>query len=49
MAEQFLMKYPGSKRMARMLYDAQVATDILTAMPEVDANLKDGCVGHSLE
>ncbi len=47
MAEQFLMKYPGSKGMARMLYDAQVATDILTAMPEVDAN-RIGCVGHSL-
>ena len=33
--------------MARMLYDAQVATDILAAMPEVDPN-RLGCVGHSL-
>lgn len=47
MAEQFLMRYPESKGMARMLYDAQVATDILAAMPEVDAN-RIGCVGHSL-
>ena len=47
MAEQFLAKYPESKGMARMLYDAQVATDILAAMPEVDPN-RLGCVGHSL-
>lgn len=33
--------------MARMLYDALVATDILAAMPEVDAK-RIGCVGHSL-
>lgn len=47
MAEQFLEKYPESKGMARMLYDALVATDILAAMPEVDAS-RLGCVGHSL-
>ena len=47
MADQFLAKYPESKGMARMLYDAQVATDILAAMPEVDHN-RLGCVGHSL-
>ena len=47
MAEQFLVKYPESKGMARMLYDAQVATDILAAMREVDPN-RLGCVGHSL-
>ena len=47
MAKQFLAKYPESKGMARMLYDAQVATDILAAMPEVDAK-RIGCVGHSL-
>lgn len=47
MAADFLKKYPESKGMARMLYDSQVATDILAALPEVDPH-RLGCVGHSL-
>src|SRR5439155_24882510 len=36
-----------SKGMAKMLYDALVAVDILAALPEVDPS-RLGCVGHSL-
>jgi dienelactone hydrolase len=38
---------PSSKGMAKMLYDALVAVDILAAQPEVDAT-RLGAVGHSL-
>jgi dienelactone hydrolase len=46
-AEKFLRRAPGTKGMMKMLYDAQVATDILAALPEVDAK-RLGAVGHSL-
>jgi dienelactone hydrolase len=46
-AEKYLRRVPGSKGMAKMLYDALVAVDILAAMPEVDAR-RIGAVGHSL-
>ncbi|MEX2175214.1 MAG: dienelactone hydrolase family protein [Pirellulaceae bacterium] len=46
-ADTFLKRAPRSKGMTKMLYDALVATDILTAMPEVDA-ARIGAVGHSL-
>jgi dienelactone hydrolase len=45
--EQFLARAPKSKGMAKMLYDSLVATDILAALPEVDAG-RLGAVGHSL-
>jgi len=38
---------PRSKGMAKMLYDALVAVDILASLPEVDA-ARLGSVGHSL-
>lgn len=38
---------PKSKGMAKMLYDALVAVDILASLPEVDAS-RIGAVGHSL-
>ncbi len=38
---------PRSKGMAKMLFDALVAVDILAAQPEVDAT-RLGAVGHSL-
>jgi len=44
---RFEQRHPGSRGMAKMLYDAQVAVDILAGMPEVDAN-RLGAVGHSL-
>jgi hypothetical protein len=40
-------RHPGSKGMAKMLYDAQVALDVLARMPEVDAG-RLCAVGHSL-
>ncbi len=46
-AEKFLKRAPGTKGMMKMLYDAQVATDILAAQPEVDPE-RLGAVGHSL-
>jgi len=45
--ERFARRHPGSKGMAKMLYDAQVALDILVAIPEVDAN-RLAAIGHSL-
>jgi dienelactone hydrolase len=50
--EKFLARAPQSKGikskgMAKMLYDSLVATDILAALPEVDAE-RLGAVGHSL-
>jgi dienelactone hydrolase len=38
---------PRSKGMAKMLYDALLAVDILAAQGDVDAS-RIGCVGHSL-
>ena len=38
---------PQSKGMAKMIYDALVAVDILTSLPEVDPQ-RIGSVGHSL-
>ena len=45
--ERFARRHPGSKGMAKMLYDAQVALDVLAGIPEVDPN-RLGAVGHSL-
>jgi dienelactone hydrolase len=45
--EAFLKRAPRSKGMAKMLYDALVAVDILAAQPGVDAG-RLGAVGHSL-
>jgi len=46
-AEKFLQRAAGTKGMMKMLYDSQVATDILAALPEVDP-ARVGAVGHSL-
>jgi dienelactone hydrolase len=46
-AERFLKRAPASKGMMKMLYDAQVATDLLASQPDVDAK-RLGAVGHSL-
>lgn len=46
-AEKYLARVPGSKGMAKMLYDALVAVDILAGMPQVDAQ-RIGAIGHSL-
>jgi dienelactone hydrolase len=46
-AQKFLARAPRSKGMAKMLYDALVAVDILAALPEVDPS-RLGSVGHSL-
>ncbi len=43
----FETRHPGSKGMAKMLFDAMTAVDILAAMPEVDSG-RLGAVGHSL-
>jgi len=40
-------RHPGTRGMAKMLFDAVVAVDLLAAMPEVDAK-RLGAVGHSL-
>jgi dienelactone hydrolase len=45
--ERFRARHPGSKGMAKMLYDAQVALDVLAGLPEVDPQ-RLGAVGHSL-
>jgi dienelactone hydrolase len=45
--DKLAARAPQSKGMAKMLYDALVAVDILASLPEVDAN-RLGCVGHSL-
>jgi len=45
--EAFRARHPGSKGMAKMLFDAQVALDILAGLDEVDAE-RLGAVGHSL-
>jgi dienelactone hydrolase len=46
-AEAYLRRRPGSKGMAKMLHDSQVALDILANLPEVDP-ARIGAVGHSL-
>src|SRR4051812_25111983 len=46
-AEKFQKWMPKSRGMAKMLYDALVAVDILASVPEVDAE-RLGAVGHSL-
>jgi dienelactone hydrolase len=46
-AKRFLARKPGVTGMAKMLFDAQVAVDILAAQPGVDTN-RLGAVGHSL-
>jgi hypothetical protein len=44
---QFCARHPGSKGMAKMLFDAQVGLDILAGLSEVDPK-RLGTVGHSL-
>jgi len=44
---KYLARVPGSLGMAKMLYDALVAVDILAQLPGVDAK-RLGAVGHSL-
>jgi hypothetical protein len=46
-AEAYHRRRPGSKGMAKMLHDAQVALDILAKLPGVDP-ARLGAVGHSL-
>jgi pimeloyl-ACP methyl ester carboxylesterase len=46
-ADHFLEAYPDSRGMARMLYDSQLAVDLLLSQPHVDPG-RIGCVGHSL-
>ncbi|MEA1949843.1 MAG: dienelactone hydrolase family protein [Planctomycetota bacterium] len=45
--EEHRRRHPQSTGMAKMLYDARVAVDILAALPQVDAT-RLGAVGHSL-
>ena len=44
---RFQARHPRSKGMAKMLFDAMVALDILAGLPGVDAK-RLGAVGHSL-
>lgn len=44
---RFQTRHPGCLGMAKMLYDARVAVDILQAQPEVDRQ-RLGAIGHSL-
>ncbi len=44
---RFQARHPGSLGMAKMLYDAVVAVDILCSLPEVDPQ-RLAAVGHSL-
>ncbi len=46
-ARHFMKGHPGSKGMARMLFDARRAVDVLESLKEVDA-ARIGCMGHSL-
>ncbi len=43
----FTDQHPESKGMAKMLFDAQRAVDVLVSLPEVDTS-RIGCMGHSL-
>ena len=44
---RFRNRHPGSKGMAKMLFDATVALDVLAGLPQVDPS-RLGAVGHSL-
>jgi len=44
---RFRARHPRALGMAKMLFDGQVALDILAARPDVDA-ARIGCIGHSL-
>ena len=44
---KFLARNPENRSMARMVLDGQMAVDLLTSLPEVDAK-RIGCIGHSL-
>jgi dienelactone hydrolase len=44
---RFRKRHPRARGMAKMLFDGQVALDILSARPDVDPN-RIGCIGHSL-
>ena len=44
---RFKLRHPRARGMAKMLYDGQVALDILAARPDVDPR-RLGCIGHSL-
>ncbi len=44
---RFRERHPRARGMAKMLFDGQVALDILAARPDVDRN-RIGCIGHSL-
>lgn len=46
-ASRFLKRHPRAKGMAKMLFDAQVAVDILASQGEVDPT-RIGAIGHSL-
>jgi len=45
--EMFQMRHPGSKGMAKMLFDAQRAVDVLVNDSDVDSE-RIGAIGHSL-
>ena len=45
--QHFMKRHPGSKGMAKMLFDAQRAVDVLVSLAEVDPS-RIGCLGHSL-
>jgi dienelactone hydrolase len=47
LTQAYQERRPGSKGMAKMLHDAQVALDILSSLPEVNP-ARLGAVGHSL-
>jgi dienelactone hydrolase len=44
---RFHARHPRAKGMAKMLFDGQIALDILAAQPDVDRQ-RLGCIGHSL-
>jgi dienelactone hydrolase len=44
---RFHRRHPRARGMAKMLFDGQVALDILSARPDVD-HTRIGCIGHSL-
>jgi hypothetical protein len=46
-ARYFQERHPGSKGMAKMLFDAQRAVDVLVSLDEVDTS-RLGTIGHSL-
>lgn len=45
--QRFRERHPRARGMAKMLFDGQVALDILAARPDVDSR-RLGCIGHSL-